>query len=194
MIGAIVLAAGRSSRMGANKLIAALEGQPIIRHIVGTLAAAGLARPMVVLGNKEDEVRRALAGLSVDFMVAQDFEKGIGHSIRSGISATPKNWHAVLICLGDMPKVGVATIMSMLAVAQNDRIIVPVWQGKRGNPILWGRNFFEQLQSLEGDVGGRQILARNADRITEIAADGPGILHDIDTPNDLKSMRKPASP
>jgi molybdenum cofactor cytidylyltransferase len=194
VIGAVILAAGRSSRMGANKLIAELEGQPVICHIVDTLVASGIAQPMVILGSKADEIRRALAGRSVEYILAKDFENGIGHSIRTGISAAPANWEAAMICLGDMPKVSVATIVALAEMARKDRIVVPVWQGKRGNPVLWGRMFFAQLRAIEGDVGGRHILAKNADSIVEVAADGPGVLNDIDTQADLEAMRQKPQP
>lgn len=188
MTGAIVLAAGRSSRMGnAHKLLEDWQGKPLIAHVVDAAAAAGLPPPLVVLGARADAVRAALAGRAAQFVVAADYADGLAHSLRAGIAAIPAHWDAVLICLGDMPRIE-ASLVQALATAPGD-VVVPVWQGKRGNPVRWSRMHFAALSSLSGDVGGKALLAGLALPPTEIAAASDAIFDDIDTPAALAALR-----
>ena len=104
-IGAIVLAAGRSTRMGgANKLLADLDGRPVIAHTVDAVLAAGLP-PVVVTGHMADAVRAALAGRAVRFVAAADYADGLSRSLAAGLAAAPAEWRAALIVLGDMPRI-----------------------------------------------------------------------------------------
>ena len=202
----VVLAAGRSSRMGdANKLLADLGGQPLVTHIIEQLAAAGLPPPVVVLGSRADEVRAAIeehaahSGRlasdrdSVRFVVAADFADGLSASLRAGITALPPSCAAALVCLGDMPRVG-ARILRVLAAATSaaagaEIIAVPIWAGKRGNPVLWGRAHFTALARLQGGVGGKALLSEHAHHVVEVAASDDGVLTDVDTPEALAALR-----
>ena len=207
----IVLAAGRSSRMGdSNKLLADLGGRPLVTHIVEQLAAAGLPTPIVVLGNRADEVRAAIdrqtAGQraagehvpaskpSAHFVAAADFADGLSASLRAGVAALPSNCGAALVCLGDMPRIGATTLRALaaaaaIATATAEVIAVPVWAGKRGNPVLWGRAHFAALSRLQGDVGGKALLSEQAHHVIEVAASDDGVLTDVDTPEALAAMR-----
>lgn len=186
--GAIVLAAGRSSRMGGDhKLLAHWRGKPIIVHVVEAIAAAGLPPPVVVLGTRADAVRAALSGHAAMFVVAADHDRGLAHSLGAGLAAVPVGWDAALVCLGDMPRVDPA-LLGRLATALGE-VVVPMWHGKRGNPVRWGRRHFGALQALEGDVGGKAILASLESPPTEIAAPDDAILDDIDTPDALTALR-----
>ncbi|MCE9572496.1 MAG: NTP transferase domain-containing protein [Deltaproteobacteria bacterium] len=196
-VAAIVLAAGRSSRMGANKLLAELEGAPLVRH--ATLAAlASSARPVVVVvGNEADLVRAAIADLDVAFVHNPDFATGMASSLRAGIAAVPEAAGA-LVCLGDMPRVTAAhlgVLLDAFAEADDDgAIIVPTCDRKRGNPVLWGRGRFAEIASLSGDVGARALIDRHAASVRWVAVDDPAILLDIDTPDALATLarREPA--
>ena len=196
LVGAIVLAAGRSTRMGAaNKLLADLGGKPLVAHVVDTLAAAGLPPPVVVLGNMAEEVRAALSSFDVQFVRADDYAEGLSRSLRAGLAAVPGDWRGVLVCLGDMPLVSVGTVQALVAAAADPAVVaIPVWSGKRGNPVLWGRSHFERLATLDGDVGGKALLAEIGDAVIEVAADTDGVLADVDTPEALAAMRKAFSP
>jgi len=190
--GAIILAAGRSSRMeGANKLLEDWQGKPLIAHVVDAVAAAGLPPPVVVLGARADAVRTALADRRAQFVVAADYADGLAHSLRAGIVAVPAGWDAALLCLGDMPRIAPG-LLQALATAPGD-VVVPVWQGKRGNPVRWSRVHFVALAGLVGDVGGKALLAGLAQPPTEIAADGDAIFDDIDTPAALAALRRRAT-
>jgi molybdenum cofactor cytidylyltransferase len=186
-VGAIILAAGRSSRMGGeHKLLAEWRGKPLVAHAVDAVAAAGLPPPVVVLGARAEEVRAALGDRPALFVVAEDYAEGLSRSLRAGIAAAPAAWSAAIICLADMPRITPA-LLQALAAAPGD-VALPVWDGKRGNPVRWSRRHFARLMTLEGDVGGKAVLA-DAAVLTEIAAPDDGVLDDIDTPEALARLR-----
>ena len=186
-VGAIILAAGRSSRMGGDhKLLADWRGKPLVAHVADAIAAAGLPPPLVVLGARADEVRAALAGRDVRFVMADDYAQGLSRSLRAGITAVPADWRAVLVCLGDMPRVE-PQLLAALAAAPGD-VALPVWAGKRGNPVRWDRRHFARLMALTGDVGGKAVLA-DALVLSEVPAPSDAVLDDIDTPAALGALR-----
>ena len=186
-VGALVLAAGRSTRMGdAHKLLAELGGKPVVAHIVDALAAAGLPPPVVVLGARGEDVRGALGTRPARYVDAPDYADGLSRSLAAGIAALPAGWSSVLICLGDMPRVDAAT-MRALADSAGD-VVVPTWEGKRGNPVRWSRRWFARLASLDGDIGGKALLSDA--EVTEIAATDNGVLIDVDTPEALAALQE----
>lgn len=189
-VGAVLMAAGRSSRMGgANKLLAELGGRPVIAHAMDAIAAAGLPA-IVVTGNMGDAVRAAL-GERARFVDAPDFADGMSRSLRAGIAAVPPDWRAAIICLGDMPHVPAAVLAALVAAAREPQhIVVPTWRGKRGNPVLWPRVQFPRLTALDGDVGGKALLAEFADHVIEVEVETDAILADIDTPEALDAARR----
>lgn len=191
-ICAIVLAAGRSTRMhGINKLLADLGGRPIVAHVVDAIAAAGLPAPVIVLGNMADAVRAAVESRPASFVRAPDFADGLSRSLRAGIAALPADCDAAIVCLGDMPGVMPAVIESLASTYRTPSdIVVPSWRGKRGNPILWGRAYFPRLMALEGDVGGKALLAEFSEHVIELPVDTEAVLADIDTPEALESARR----
>jgi molybdenum cofactor cytidylyltransferase len=185
--GAIVLAAGRSTRMGGpHKLLEPWRGQPLVTHVVAAIAAAGLPPPIIVLGAEAHRMRAALAGHAAQFVVAEDYAEGLAHSLRAGLAAVPPGWDAALVCLGDMPRLD-ADLLARLAAAPGD-VAVPVANGRRGNPVRWGRRHFAALAALTGDVGGKALLAGLATPPTEVPA-SDAIFDDIDTPEALATLR-----
>ncbi len=184
-LGAVVLAAGRSSRFGgAHKLLAEWQGRPVIGHVIDAIAAAGLPPPLVVLGHGAADVRAALAGRDVQFVTAPDWAEGMGRSLAAGIAAVPPAWDAALVCLADMPAIEPALIAA-IASAPGD-IVLPVWGGKRGHPVRWPRRAFAGLMALTGDSGGKALMTDHG--ITEIAAPSPACLADVDTPEALQAL------
>jgi molybdenum cofactor cytidylyltransferase len=186
-IGAIILAAGRSSRMGAeHKLLAEWRGKPLVAHVADAVAAAGLPPPVVVLGARAEAVRAALGDRPTLFVTAEDYADGLSRSLAAGIAAVPVDWSAALVCLGDMPRIE-AELLRDLAAAPGD-VALPVFDGKRGNPVRWGRRHFARLQALSGDVGGKAVLA-DAVMLSEVPAPSDAVLDDIDTPAALAALR-----
>ena len=184
-VGAILLAAGRSSRFGAgHKLLAPWRGKPLVAHAVDAIAAAGLPPPIVVLGHDEAAVRNALAGHDVQFVTAPEWAEGMGRSLAAGIAAVPADWDAALICLGDMPAVEPGLIAAL--VATPGELVVPLWDGRRGHPVRWPRAAFTRLLALTGDNGGKAAMADYT--VTEVAAPSAACLVDIDTPTALAEL------
>ena len=182
-VAAVVLAAGRSQRLGRNKLLTPLAGKAVIAHVVDAVLASR-ARPVVVVtGHQADEVRAVLAGREVRFVHNPDFATGMASSLRSGIAALGDPAGA-LVCLGDMPLVGAHHLNALIDAfdpAADETILVPTWERKRGNPVLWSRRHFEELTAITGDVGARGLLDRHAGAIRSVAMPDDGITLDADT-------------
>ncbi|MEO8704599.1 MAG: NTP transferase domain-containing protein [Kofleriaceae bacterium] len=190
-VAAIVLAAGRSSRMGTNKLLVELAGKPLVRHAVDA-ALGSSARPVIVVtGNDAAGVRAALAGCEVTYVDNPDYASGMASSLRAGIAAVPDAAGA-LVCLGDMPRITSAHLAALLAAfadaADDGTIVVPTHERKRGNPVLWGRRRFAEIATLAGDVGARALIERHPDAVRWVALDD-AILVDVDTPEALAGLR-----
>jgi molybdenum cofactor cytidylyltransferase len=192
-IAAVVLAAGRSTRMGGpNKLLAEIARRPLIR-IAAEEALASRAKPVIVVtGHQRDHVAKVLAGLPVRLVHNPDFAQGLGTSLRAGIAAVPADADGAIVCLGDMPQVDAALIDRLIGAFDPDRgalVVVPTFEGKRGNPVLWSRRFFPDLAAIEGDVGARHLIGRYGEAVVEVAVDGKAALTDIDTPEALVGVR-----
>jgi molybdenum cofactor cytidylyltransferase len=191
-IAGLVLAAGRSSRMGAlNKLLIAIDGKPMVRHAVEAALGAQLAPVFVVTGHQQEEVRSALKDLPVTFLFNNEYASGLSSSLKRGLSALPVDCDGVLVALGDMPLV-TATEIGQLVNAFNPvegrAIIVPTRRGKRGNPVLWARRFFAEMRDLGGDVGARHLIGAYPEAVAEVEMEGEGVLTDIDTPQALARL------
>ncbi|MGA7487016.1 MAG: molybdopterin-binding/glycosyltransferase family 2 protein [Xanthobacteraceae bacterium] len=192
-IAGIVLAAGRSTRMGGpNKLLAEIGGRPLVR-IAAEEALASRANPViVVVGHQRDEVARALAGLPVELVHNPDFAQGLGTSLKAGIAAVPADAEGAIVCLGDMPQVDAGLIDRLIAAFDPDRgalVVTPTFEGKRGNPVLWSRRFFPDLMAIEGDVGARRLIGRYGEAVVEVPLHGRAALVDIDTPEALTGVK-----
>ena len=192
-IAAVVLAAGRSTRMrGPNKLLAEIARRPLVR-IVAEEALASRADPVIVVaGHQRAEVEKALAGLRVRIVHNPDFAEGLGTSLRAGIAAVPADSDAAVVCLGDMPRVDAALVNRLIAAFDPDRgalVVVPTFEGKRGNPVLWSRRFFPDLMAIEGDVGARHLIGRYSEAVAEVPVEGKATLIDVDTPEALSGVK-----
>lgn len=192
-IAALVLAAGRSTRMGANnKLIEPVAGKPMVRHVVETALGANLASVRVVTGNKPAEVQHALDGLDVTYTHNPNFADGLSTSLAAGTGALEADIDGVVVLLGDMPLITADLIGQLVAAfnpAENRAICVPVHHGKRGNPILWAARFFADMANVQGDTGARHLIGENAEWIAEVDAGDAAIFRDIDTPEALEKLR-----
>jgi molybdenum cofactor cytidylyltransferase len=195
-IAAVVLAAGRSSRMGGpNKLLAEIGGKPLVRHVVDA-ALASRARPVIVVtGHQRDKVEAALAGLPVKFVHNPHFADGLGTSLKAGIAALgtlPAEADGAIVCLGDMPQVDAALIDRLIGAFDPEHgalVVVPTIDGKRGNPVVWSRRFFPDLMAVEGDVGARYLIGRYTEAVAEVPLSGTAALTDVDTPEALEAVR-----
>jgi molybdenum cofactor cytidylyltransferase len=190
-IAAVVLAAGRASRMGSNKLIAELDGEPIVRRTVRAVLGSRARPVIVVTGHEAEAVRAALAGLDVRLVHNPDFADGMSTSLRVGVAAAGAVG-AALICLGDMPRLEARhldAVIDAYRTGDPDEIIVPTCDRKRGNPVLWPHSYFAEIAELSGDVGARALIDRHAEQVRLLAIDDPAILVDVDTPAALAELR-----
>ena len=120
------------------------------------------------------------------------FADGLSTSLKAGLAALPSGVDGALICLGDMPQVSAEMIDRLIAAFDPDRsalIVVPTFEGKRGNPVLWSRRFFHELGALEGDVGARHLIGQFPDAVVEVPVTGQGAFFDIDTPEALEAAK-----
>ncbi len=192
-VAAVVLAAGRSTRMGGtNKLLAEIDGKPLVRIAVEQ-ALASRANPVVVVtGHQRNEVEVAIAGLDVKLVHNPDYAQGLATSVKAGVAALPASNDGAIVCLADMPQVNAALIDKLVGAfdpASGALVVLPTLEGKRGNPVLWSRRFFPDLMALEGDVGARHLIARYAEAVTEVPVDGLAAFTDVDTPDALQSLK-----
>jgi molybdenum cofactor cytidylyltransferase len=196
-VAAIVLAAGRSTRMGGpNKLLAELGGKPLVRIVTEQALASKAQNVVVVTGHQADEVEAALRGLNVSFVRNPDFAQGLASSVKAGIGAVPDDAAGAMICLGDMPLIDARLIDRLIDAFAPDRghlITVPVSDDRRGNPVLWSRRFFNELMALEGDTGARHLIAKHSEAVAEVPVEGFGAFLDIDTPQALEDARRSKS-
>jgi molybdenum cofactor cytidylyltransferase len=190
---AIVLAAGTSSRMGSNKMLADFDGKPMVRASVANVLSSGVDEVIVVSGHEPEKVRQALAGLAVRIVNNPDYAAGLSTSLRAGVEAAGQA-DAVVVCLADMPRVSADVIDRMVAAfnpVEHRSIVVPVHQGQFGNPVLWGSEHFARLKSMSGDKGARALIGEMKSEATEIVAD-EGVLMDADTPEALAHLKSAA--
>jgi molybdenum cofactor cytidylyltransferase len=193
-VAAIVLAAGRSTRMGGpNKLLAELGGKPLVRIVTEQVLASKAKSVTVVTGHQAGEVEKALRGLNVTFVHNPDFADGLASSVKTGIAAVPAKVDGAVVCLGDMPLISADLIDRLIEAFAPDRgnlIAVPVSDGRRGNPVLWSRRFFRELMTLDGDIGARHLIARHSEAVAEVPVEGRGAFLDIDTPQALAEAQR----
>ncbi|HRJ69990.1 MAG TPA: nucleotidyltransferase family protein, partial [Beijerinckiaceae bacterium] len=188
----IILAAGRSTRMGGpNKLLAQHRGKALVRHVAESAVAAGIGPVSVVVGHQADQVRAALAGLDLRFIENPAFADGLSTSLRAGIGALAPDCGAAVILLGDMPLVGPAVIRRLAAAyaqTPDAKAVVPTFLGQKGNPVLIARGLFASVADVSGDIGARRLIEDAGGQVVEVAVDDPGALLDIDTPQALRDL------
>jgi len=192
-IAAIVLAAGRSSRMAPhNKLLVPdRAGRPMVARVVDNLLASAARPVIVVTGHRAAEVSAAVAGRPIRVVHAADYADGLSASLRAGIAAVPATASAALVCLGDMPLVTGRMIERLIGAYDPDEgrsIVAPTCRGKIGNPVLWDRRFFPDIGGLVGDVGARALLERHSEYVALVELGDDAVLRDFDTVESLATL------
>ncbi|MEM9626052.1 MAG: molybdopterin-binding/glycosyltransferase family 2 protein [Pseudomonadota bacterium] len=190
----LVLAAGRSTRMGRdNKLLAEIDSKPMLLHAVDAMIASRADPVIVVTGHEADAVKAAIDDRSVQVVHNPDYADGLSTSLAAGLEALPENAAGVLIGLGDMPRIQSADIDRLIAAfnpAEGRAICVPTVAGKRGNPVLFATEFLPEMRDVEGDVGARHLIGAHHDRVCEVEMDDDAALIDVDTKDALAALRR----
>jgi molybdenum cofactor cytidylyltransferase len=192
VIAAIVLAAGKSSRMGANKLLLPLDGHPLVWHAVNTACASSADVVLVVLGNDAERVAAALPPGRYRRVDNPRFSEGLSTSLQAGLDALPDDIDGALILLADMPFTASATVEALLAAAREapDRIAA-MNQGDRPTPpVFWPRALFAALHDIRGDEGGRSLLMLSPEAVHLVAMAQPGEALDVDAPEDYQRIQE----
>lgn len=192
-VAAIILAAGLGSRFGGGtKPLARFRDAPMLAHALAA-AQGSRARPIIVVtGHDHDAIAAACADHAVMLVHNPDYRSGLAGSLKAGMRALPADCAGALVLLADMPLVRAATLDALIAGAQaapDHAAFVPVFDERRGNPVLLTRKLLPQIKELEGDRGAGPLLRGRAD-IREIAVDDPGIHLDADTPDTLAKLAR----
>jgi len=189
VVSAILLAAGESKRMGKPKQLLPLGKTTILEQAIDNLLTSKVGEVIVVLGYKAEEARSKVANKPIKLTTNPIYRQGMSTSIITGLSLVDDRAQAVMLALADHPFVDSRTINRLITEFLNhDKgIVVPVYQGKKGHPVIFSLKYKEELSGLKGDVGGREILEHHPDDILEVAVDSKGTIIDIDTINDYHS-------
>jgi molybdenum cofactor cytidylyltransferase len=186
LVGGVLLAAGRGERFAdGNKLLAAIDGTPVVRRAARSLLASSLAEVAVVLGHQHETVRDVLSDLDIATSVNEDYAAGQSRSVATGVAtARKRGWDGAVFALGDMPFVDPESVDALVDAYERNRgtVLAPAYDGTRGNPVLFDRRYFDALSDLTGDRGGRQIVRQEG---TLVPVDDPGVRQDVDRVTDL---------
>ncbi|MBI9012096.1 MAG: molybdenum cofactor cytidylyltransferase [Clostridiales bacterium] len=182
MISAIILAAGLSSRMGKNKLLLPLGKQSVIEHVVEKVSKSQVDDIIVVLGNDAKDIEKILERFDVRTVINSDFLKGQSTSVKTGILEVDDCTDGALFIMGDQPLIKTEIINDIIHKFYECTcsIVVPTYNNQRGNPVLFGNNWFEELDQIQGDKGGRDILKNNLDQVCFMEISDDLFLKDID--------------
>jgi molybdenum cofactor cytidylyltransferase len=188
-IAAIVLAAGRGTRFGPEpKLLALLRGKPLVRHVAEAALGSTLDPVIVVTGYRAGEVEAALVDLPLRIIRNTAYEDGLSTSLKAGLADCPAAARAAVVLLGDMPLIRSDLIDAIVAEWDGSApAVIPVHDGRRGNPVLLSRALFGEIEAMQGDSGAGALLRGRPD-VVEVPVGDPAVLHDVDTVNSLKGL------
>jgi molybdenum cofactor cytidylyltransferase len=193
MIWAVILAAGESRRMGTQKLLLPFGDTTIVEAVVRTALASRVDRGLVVLGADRDAVRPKLEPCGVAFVVNEDYRLGMLSSVQAGFRALPGEAEAAVIMLGDQPFLAAPVVDAVIGAYRESRkgIVIPIFQGRRGHPILVDLKFRLEVLAIDPVEGLRRLLRAHAEDIGEVETGDANILRDLDTPEDYAGLPKP---
>ncbi|MGC1475389.1 MAG: nucleotidyltransferase family protein, partial [Terriglobales bacterium] len=190
-IGAVILAAGTSARMGEAKQLLRLGEATVLNQVVNNVCGSSVDEIVIVLGHQAETIKQSIATESLKVVVNESYRQGMGTSLRAGLSALPSEVDAALIVLADQPFVRSATFDQIIDHYQqsNAQIVIPVYKGFRGNPVLLDRSVFPEVMALTGDIGCRAIFGNHPEGIAKVPVEDIGILLDLDSKDDVARLQ-----
>jgi len=191
-VSALVLAAGKSERMGRPKQLMPFGTSTIVEQTIDNLLLSDVNDIIVVLGYKAEEVREKIADRPVRITFNRAYQRGLSTSIVAGLNLVDEKSQAIMIALADQPVIDSKTINRLMKVfrSHDKGIAIPTYQGRRGHPVIFSIKYKEEFFRLKGDIGGRQIIREHPDDILEVAVDSEAINTDIDTESDYIRARR----
>lgn len=188
MIGAVVLAAGESTRMGTQKLLLPYAGCTVIENIIDQVLESGVDTCVVVTGHEADRVQDCLRARNVVFAHNTNYRAGMLTSVRAGLTAAGGSWQGAVIVLGDQPSFRAETIAALLEeqAKHPESVLLPVFEGRRGHPILVPKRFHTEIMNRFDDTGLRGLLRAHPEAMIEVTVDTPSVLEDMDYPEDYQ--------
>lgn len=186
MIWAIILAAGESKRMGQPKMLLPYGEKTIVETVIDCALASMADEVLVVLGANREKIIKRIKNLSVKSVVNPNFSSGMLSSVQVGFKALPEEVESALVLLGDQPGITSAIIDRLLEAYGSSKksIVVPIYQGSRGHPVLIDTKYREEIHSLHNEIGLRELLHNHPDEVLEVDLDEAEILQDVDNPED----------
>ncbi len=193
MISAVILAAGESKRMGKqNKLLLPVAGEALLVKLIKSVCDSDVGQVIVVIGHEAEKIRRKLNNFPLSFVYNPNFSEGMTTSIKSGVKEVSPDCDGYMICLADMPFINTSEINKLIhAYAQNRikekrLIVIPVYQGHRGNPVLFSTEFREDILEHKMEYGCKGVIMKNFESVKEIEMDDDSMLLDVDTLEDYQ--------
>ncbi|HEX5223331.1 MAG TPA: nucleotidyltransferase family protein [Verrucomicrobiae bacterium] len=192
MIGAVVLAAGRSERMGTQKLLLPLGGKPIITRVVDELSASQVDEIIVVVGRDGERLREKLAGKRVRVVENVATDSDMLRSLRCALQALPRTCEAAVVALGDQPGITHALVDELIRCFHRgeSKIVLPSCQGHRGHPVLLGAHYFDEIISNHTATGLRGFLDAHSKEVLRVAVSEVTAMEDVDTPADYQRQKR----
>lgn len=191
---AVVLAAGGSTRFGGGvKQLAAFDGETLVHRTARTALEAGLSPVLVVVGCAREAVAAAVSDLACATVPNPKWQAGQSTSVKAGLAALPSDADGVAFVPCDQPLLDTQTLRRLVAAFRDTGApaVVPVFEDRRGSPVVLSREVFPDVAGIAGDEGARQILARHRDRIVTVELDREDPLIDVDTPEDFERLAGP---
>jgi molybdenum cofactor cytidylyltransferase len=186
MIAAVVLSGGKSERMGQPKALLRLGGQMFLERILVAIKDAGIEQTVIVAGHHRDEIQAAFPGLRLVFN--PDYNDGMSTSVKAGLRALPKGISGTGIFLVDHPLIDAGTIRRLAGDLRPGHIVLPFHEGRRGHPVFFAADLFAEILALGPDEGLNKVVRHNAERVIEVPVPDPGVLQDIDTPEQFENL------
>jgi molybdenum cofactor cytidylyltransferase len=188
-IQAIVLAAGESRRMGSPKMLLDFDGKTMLARVIENILASDISDIIVVLGAEKEKLLRIIENYPVKHCFNENYKEGMLSSVKCGFRNIPANTDAVLVFQGDQPFISYEVINCLIDAYSNSKfgLVMPVFKGKRGHPLLIDRGYYNEIELLDSSAGLRSLAVKNSNDVLEVETNNSGILRDFDTYAEYKN-------